>query len=353
MRQKILHVCNLDKFIPPFVDFIEQNFDLNDQFFWLNGDHDSYPTKLCRSKYEVKRSKIGKIKGLLKLAQIMHTSERIILHNLFNQNVVLLLFFMPWLLKRCYWVVWGADLYVYQFGERNWKWRLREFFRRPVIKNMGFFSTTVPGDYLMAKDWYGTNAKWIHNLMYPSHLYTPIETISCKEKKGETIYIQIGNSADPANNHFEIIDELEKYKDRNIKVYCPLSYGSAVHKNNVINYGKKVLGKKFIPMTNFMRIREYSSHMACIDIAIFNHERQQAMGNTIGLLSLGKKVILREGVTPFSFFKGIGLNVYTINDDNLLVKLEEGVALENISKMKNYFNADRLKANWMKIFYDK
>ncbi len=135
--------------------------------------------------------------------------------------------------------MWGGDLYVYQLGERNWKWRFRELFRRPVIRRMAYFSTTVPGDYELVKKWYSTNSKFIHNLMYQSHLYRDSNQIECKLDKGQNVFIQIGNSADPSNNHFEIIEKISKFKDRNIKVLCPLSYGSVEHREAVISFGKK------------------------------------------------------------------------------------------------------------------
>ena len=75
MTPKVLHVCGLDKFIPPFIDLIEKNFCLGDHFFWLNGDHDRYPVKTNISAiYKVKRSKLGQLKGLFKLIYLLNVS---------------------------------------------------------------------------------------------------------------------------------------------------------------------------------------------------------------------------------------------------------------------------------------
>jgi len=65
VSRRILHVCDLDKFIPPFIDFVEENFGLDNHFFWLNGDHDGYPVKQNQSNYKVKASIAGKVRGLL------------------------------------------------------------------------------------------------------------------------------------------------------------------------------------------------------------------------------------------------------------------------------------------------
>jgi hypothetical protein len=350
---KILHIGACGAIMNPFVDFVKNNFDFNLHEFLLTSTKPEPELASYKNVRLAPRKISARLMHLIVAVIKMHQSKKVIIHGLFDIKLVYILFMMPWLLKKCYWVMWGGDLYIYQLAERDWKWKVREFFRRPVIKNMGYFTTTVPGDYLLAKEWYGTNAKWIHNLMYPSHLHRSSDEVSCKKKKNDTVLIQIGNSADPMNNHFEIIDKLEKYKKNNIEVYCPLSYGSDEHKNNVISYGAKKLGKKFVPMIEFMSFSDYNSHMACIDIAIFNHDRQQGMGNIIGLLSLGKKIIMKRSVTPFSFFSEIGLHVYSMDDENMLEKLEENIAIENISKMQSYFNKERLKLNWDEIFYGR
>jgi hypothetical protein len=37
--------------------------------------------------------------------------------------------------------------------------------------------------------------------------------------------ILLGNSADPSNNHVEALERLLPYRDQDIKIYAPLSYG--------------------------------------------------------------------------------------------------------------------------------
>lgn len=351
MARKIIHISGCDKFIPPFIELIKENFNFEEHEFLLTGGMAEEELIKSKNVHLAKKGKLARLKHCFNALIKMHQADKVILHGLFDIYFVIILFFTPWLLKKCYWVMWGGDLYVYQLGERNWKWKVREFFRRPVIKNMGYFTTTVPGDFVLAQKWYGTKAKWIHNLMYPSHLCRDTGKTSCKKEKNNNIFIQIGNSADPTNNHIEVIDKLEKYKNENIRVYCPLSYGSEAHKQSVIAYGKSILGDKFIPITEFMSFDDYNLYMACIDIAIFNHDRQQAMGNTIGLLSLGKKVVMKPTVTPFNFFTEIvDINIYTIDDASLLEPLSGKESLSNTYKIKDYFNKERLIENWMEVF---
>ena len=55
-------------------------------------------------------------------------------------------------------------------------------------------------------------------------------------------------------------------------------------------------------MTDLMSFDDYNKYLASIDIAIFHHDRQQAMGNVIGLISLGKKVVLKDSISSYEFF---------------------------------------------------
>lgn len=348
MNKKIVHIGQCDKFIPPFIEFMKDNFDFRQHIFFFTPSVADKELKLESNIHLSKPGRLHKLKHYYNLIIKMHTADKIVLHSLFNFSIVIMLFFMPWLLKKCCWVMWGADLYIYTIGKRDWKWRYREFFRRPVIKNIGYFSTTVPGDYDLAKEWYSIKSKWIHNLMYPSHIYRDPELIPIKKQTKQESYIQVGNSADPSNNHYAIVDILQEYN--NIKVFFPLAYGSEKYKNALIKYARKKLGERFVPILDYMTFDDYNSYMATVDIAVFNHNRQQGMGNIIGLLSLGKKVVMRKDITPYKFFTELGLVIASIEECDFLEPLSSDDAINNKKIMKDYFNTERLKSNWQDVF---
>jgi hypothetical protein len=185
--------------------------------------------------------------------------------------------------------------------------------------------------------------------MYPSNLYKPY---AVKEKKHTGIKIQVGNSAETSNEHLEIFDKLLKYKDGNITIYAPLSYGNQSYARKVIEKGKELFGDKFIPLTEFMPFEKYLEYLGEIDIVIFAHKRQQALGNSIILLGLGKKVYMRNDITPWQFFADISVKVYNIEniDLNLLSKFTKE---DNIQNIKAYFSEKRLVEQLKKLFEDK
>ena len=346
-----LHIGYCDKFLPSFIKFINKEFDSNDHFFLLNDEMGSIYLEEEKNVKLYKRNIFQQILFYLATIKNFNISKKIILHGLFDIRIVIILFLMPWVIKKCVWVMWGGDLYVYSSKEKNYRWAIKEFFRKKVFKKIMFFSTTVPGDYELAQRWYFMNANFIHNLMYPSHLVRKPHHLS--EKKilsNHEINIQVGNSADPSNNHEEVFNFLSKVEDINFKVFVPLSYGSEPYKEFIIEKGKEILGNKFIPLTDYMDFDNYNEYLQSIDIAIFNHDRQQAMGNIIGLLSLGKKVVLKENVTSYTFLKGLSVRLFTLKDKDILSSIDLTDKENNIKIMNDYFTKDRLKLNWNKVF---
>lgn len=330
--KKILHIGKCDKFIPPFIEIIKTHFNSkNHEFLLTRGLGDS---KLVKTKgiHLSKKRHVSKFMYYISALIKMHKADKVILHGLFDTKLVLILYFSPWLLKKCHWVMWGADLYAYQFGIKNFKWKIKEFFRRQFIGNVGHLVTYIEGDVALARKWYGASGKYIECLMYPSNLYNDY---SIEKSKSKSINIQVGNSADLTNNHIEALEKLLPFRNDNICIFVPLSYGSPEYAQQVITQGKEWFGDKFKPLTEFMPFVDYLSFLASVDIAIFNHKRQQAMGNTITLLGLGKTVYIRNDTTQWQFFIGKGIKV---NDIEQLKCLDCLKGNKNIDIIKDYFS---------------
>jgi hypothetical protein len=307
-KNKIVHIIILDKFIPPFIDFIDENFNANEHYFVILGK-ERYKFGLTKEHDVVWIDSVFK---LLSLAVGLNKSRKIIIHGLWSQIFNAILFSQPWLLKKSYWVMWGGDFYFPQRHGWLQKW---------VIKNMGFLITANEGDYILSKKLYNSKGKRVHSIMYPSNLYKDFDAPT--GKKRDSINIQLGNSADPQNNHLEMIEKLKHYKTENIKIYTPLSYGDKLYAKRVAMEGKRVFGEKFIPMMDFLPLDEYQMFLNSIDIAIFAHDRQQAMGNIITLLGLGKKVYLKSSITTWQLLIEQGMQVFDINDFDLTINTKQ------------------------------
>lgn len=326
-KNKILHIMILDKFLAPFIDFVNEHF----------GRENHHYVFITSEKYDYGLTPEHNVEFLytdddifITLLEYMKISKKIILHGLWRDKVDVLLYFNQDLLKKCYWMIWGGDFY---FPETKSK------IRHEIIKNMPNLLISVDDDIKLIRKWYMAKGNHIKLFLgYPSNLYNEY---NIKTNLSGTINILIGNSATSTNNHFEIFEKLLPFRNEKIMLYIPLSYGDKEYAKEVIEYGKKIFGDKFIALTEFMSFEKYLEFLGSIDIAIFNHKRQQAMGNTITLLGLGKKVYLRSDSTLWNHFKNIGIRIFDINNIELK-SLDKISKKNNQEKTKEYFSKDNL-----------
>lgn len=301
----ILHLVEHEKFIPAFINLIADHLNSRrHHFFFIHNGHRYTP----QGGEIVTRNAAptGAARYLLSLARELNRADKIVLHGLFNSRLILLLFLQPWLLHKCYWIIWGGDLYTYAINEGGSKWRLKEWFRRPLIRRFGHLVTYVPGDVELARQWYGARGQYHECLVYPSNTYHHIEL---PDHHHEGLQILVGNSADRSNEHIEVLQKLQAHRDTPLKVFVPLSYGDNTYAEAVIEQGQRLLGDRLVPLRDFMPYDAYLRLLGGIDIAIFNHRRQQGMGNIIALLGMGKTVYLRSDTTSWKALTGMGLRL--------------------------------------------
>ena len=336
-ENKILHVMILDKFLAPFIDFVDENFGRDNHHYVF----------ITSEKYDYGLTPEHKVEFLhtdddifITLLKYMKMAKKIILHGLWRDKVDILLYFNQELLKKCYWVMWGGDFY---FPEKQSQ------IKHTIVKYMGNLISGYIGEYELAKQWYGTKGKFHESFLYPSNLYKEIDI---KDKKSNTINILLGNSATDTNQHLDAFEKLLPLKDKDIMIYVPLSYGDKNYGQEVSNKGKEIFGDKFIAIFDFMTLDKYLELLSKIDIGIFNHNRQQAAGNIISLLGMGKKVYLRNDNNIFKFLNSLSIEIYDIEKgiETVFAKASKD---KNIEIIKNYFSETNLKNQWLKIIKDK
>lgn len=254
-----------------------------------------------------KGSIVKKLKSLHKRIKILKNlikySDSVYFHYLTDFCCFLLLFYLKH--KKTCWIVWGSDLYYkinYQIYDENTKKILKglniptslynkklKLLYKLSIKKLTHIGSLVDGDYNLVKENFKINSKRI--IFFYANPINFQATILNKQKTDDSLKtVFLGNSGDPSNNHITILQELQKYK--NIKIICPLSYGNKKYIEKVVEIGKELYGKNFIPLLEFQKPDEYLNLLNSIDIAIMNHTRQQAMGNIFLILYLGKKLYL-------------------------------------------------------------
>ena len=340
MATRVLHIGSADKFTVPLFGLLAKNFELKNHRLLCRVGTTPWPAECATSLLR----KSGLAWSLSFFSQGAK-ADKILIHGLFDARVIFLLFLQPWLLKKCYWIMWGGDLYTDELDALSLRWKITEFFRRPVIRKMGYLITYVKGEVDLARSWYGATGEHVECLMYPSNIVTPGE-LPHKAHSGTTVLV--GNSACTNNNHLDAFRRL-RLLGEDFQVACPLSYGPADYAQRVACEGTRLFGENFFPMTDFMALEQYLEFLGRVDIAVFNHQRQQGMGNVITLLGLGKKVYLNRGVTSWEFLNSLGIKVFDVEELSL-EHLDPGAAAANREKVRDYFSRENLVRQLRALF---
>lgn len=302
-------------------------------------------------------------------------NNKIFIHFLSSSMYKILFLNKP---TNVYWVLWGADFYndlnleLFQEKTRNildelgsrkkrnkFKGWVNQRVKQNVIKNMSHICFWNYYDYKLIKEVYSTNADFIE-FFYPldiSNNYNYERNIEYNPnynyKKKFKFVIQVGNSADPSNNHIEILEYLSKLESKDFAIFVPLSYGQ----NNgytkiIIEKGFELLGERFIPLSEYLDLKTYNFILSQVDVAIMNHNRQQGVGNIVTLLNMGKKVYVNESITTYNDFKVKGISLYGINNDLFQAKSIESIVYydkdineRNIKNIYKNFNDELCKQN--------
>jgi len=349
--KKIIHIINNEKFISEFYKlFSNKYFKQEHLFIYLYGESESnFP--IPESEHVVNIcNKFNGIKNLLKLNKVLipyfSQADEVVIHGLFTDDIIRFLFLNKRFLKKCHWVMWGGDLYAPLLQKKTFRNIINQTLAKKIKGNFAGYITYLAGDFDLAKKLYGAKGKHHECLMYPSNLY---KELKLPEVNNNYKTVLVGNSADPSNNHEETLAKLSQLANQNFKIICPLSYGIKEHAEKIAALGQSFFGERFVPLMNFMVFNEYLNILAQVDIAIFAHNRQQAMGNTISLLGLGKTVYMRNDVTPFAFFKSLDIKVLDFNHLNLST-LDVQTINKNKENVKNYFSEKKIIKQLKELF---
>ncbi|HAW79865.1 MAG TPA: hypothetical protein DEO59_02795 [Balneola sp.] len=346
----ILHISPNVVFIHQFIGFVEKSFsELEMKYVIFQKDQKKrLPENSKVQKLNYSLTKIG-FASLISLIRDINKADRIVLHGLNEAMTFLLLFLMPWNLKKSYWFTWGDDVYK-EVLKNSLKLKLLSFFKKFVVRNLGFIVVEIDGEYENINKFFNPRGERIKSFKYPSNIFTSTITEGINQ---DSLNILVGNSSDPGNCHLEMFralkEELAKKGLQNYNIVCPLSYGSDDHAEKVIKKGELLFGSNFMPLTNFLPLDEYQKMLSSLDIALFNHRRQQAMGNIINLIGLGKKVFIRKEVTTWDYFEQLNIKVYCTSELEL-ERVTEDIANKNSEIVKAYFSKEKLQSDLKQVF---
>jgi hypothetical protein len=338
---RTVHLMVLDKFIPRFIDFVGTHFDLAEHRFclmgaprWEHGLTPNHPVQWVASPDDH-----------IRLVQTLHTAQRIVLHGLWSDAINRLLYALPGLARKAHWVIWGGDLYQAIPTEPTPGWLHQEIVRQGVISQLGGMAG-IPGDMVLAQKRYGGQAQHLSTFAYPSNI-APRHAPPPSDRAG--VRILVGNSATETNCHLEAFALIARHAKPDMEVHCPLSYGDARYRDLVVANGRALFGDRFKPMLEMLPLAAYNDFLAGIDIAVMHHNRQQAMGNIVSLLALGKKVFMRPDQAHSRYLQHLGMATWDLNHFDPS-PLPADIRARNIEIARTHFCADRLADDLAQLF---
>ena len=303
----IVHIFPDQKFTIEFCKFIESTY--SDNLILIYKDSNE---SFCENLKIDNCLVYGSIKLLLKSnAKTIKNADKIIVHSLDDWHLYFFLYSNKKILSKAVFVAWGGDIYNDYIATNGSI--LRRTIRpiKTIVKNIlgkkyviGHFKqymTFAYADYDYMKAKYKAKGKSF-DCLYPSTINKQDLDNGYQGNKTNRKRILVGNSATETNNHFDAFNVLSNYKEHDIDIICPLSYGDEDYRDKVIAEGIRVFGIKFHPVIEYLSPQNYSKLLSTIDIAVFYHDRQQATGNIEILAYYGAKVFIKSTITTWKHY---------------------------------------------------
>lgn len=207
-----------------------------------------------------------------------------------------------------------------------------------AFEKLDFVLTNITGDYELLLSEIRTKPalRWFS--------YYSLSNIIEPELLSEAIgnNILIGNSASYTNNHVEVFEQLKSFPLGSRKLIVPLSYGDSKYAKVIEQQGRAFFGENFHPLLQFITLSEYNKILQSCSVIIFNHVRQQGIGNITACLYLGKKVFLRKENSAFAYFRTLGVVIFDmdeLDEVSLNEALSEADQLTNKQAIEREFDS--------------
>ena len=233
------------------------------------------------------------------IKNLLASCRRIIVVGLFDPGLVAYLFLHNALLHKTVVALHGGEFYSIR-GTLSLKMKLYQCVRRSVISKMHSCYTFTPDDYIFAAEYYNLPER--HGYVELPWHFNVTPEVAALDKPTDPYVIMVGHNAHQEGNHQRILRTLARFKDENIKIIAPLSYGPEENRDDVINLGKSIFGEKFLPLTSWIQSDEYEQMLRTVSVFVMGIDRQAGTFNTNLMLRLGCKVYARSDTSIWTYF---------------------------------------------------
>ncbi len=374
----ILHLANDNSFVDFSIKEFEKQYPNKNRFLIIVKNPKNYRLKNITNSKAVN---VVSIKDLLneKNASLYKNAELVVIHFLDKEKARFVSKLSQHRKIKILWIAWGWDFYHYhpvlkkklllkkteQIKDKIERkniillsariglpilkffglYRDAYWYQKKAVPHIQYVATIIYDDYEIIRKYYNAN-----HLKYVPFSYGNLEDkIAVKlENKKPGKNILIGNSSSYTNNHAEIFDLISQIKTDG-KIIVPLSYGDTAYRDEIIKYGKKKLGERFAPLTEFLPLEEYYRQLQSCGFFIGNYTRQQAMGNIHTMMFLGAKIFLRKENPAYNFLIREGACVFDIDE----IESKKETAFEPLTEEQIEMNREYLKKHKSRTVVEK
>ena len=340
---KILHIMENEKHIDSIIGQFESCFP-GQNIFLINASKTN-PLRFIRAVDKVVVETYGSDEYRSYLDNMEHY-RLVVFHNIHNPYKHDIILAAPGNALLCG-SLWGNELYSFSFLRKSiylprtlrlMKYEMLLFYpkylfknlflkgqierkeskKRNVFRRLNIICGIIPSEITFFREISGSRARGEVLSPYTLEylLGNNLEEAGKISSTGRNILF--GNSANFSNNHLDLLADLAKIRfkvPKDLKVYCPLNYGSGTVRKHVMREGRKRFKDQFIPITEFMPLEQYRDIIVDSSILIMNHRKQAAFGTILIGLWMGAKVFLNEKNPLFPFFRENGITVFSVGRD--------------------------------------
>jgi len=248
-----LHILYDEKSTQSTINTLRKYFSTEENPFLIIGNRYGYDYSEYENVVRVEEN----FYGIKEMFRQIKKSDRVHLHGFFYIPLIFAIALSKKLGQKCNWIMWGQDLYNLVNKPTSFPLAVLRIIRKQATKNIRYITTNVEGDYELLKKVMNKEYKFFKVRFAPFAIDGVWEKVSESNgeitEKNKTINILLGNSATYSNCHLEALDILSKYKEENMKIYIPLSYGDKKYGNQVSNKARRYLVIKRFLCLNFWK----------------------------------------------------------------------------------------------------
>lgn len=362
---RFLHIIPPSKrMMDTYIRMLRDNFETDEHhFYFINECPDSEKSLFDYGNVQqmTGNSKVEKMKHLYKA---LKEADIVLWHGfIYPGRFMLFLAANPQFLKKSVWVVWGIDLYNWERQNDSLHNRVINMLNRYCRCHLKAVVTLLEPDRKYYQENF-TSKIPCYVVPYPisKESFEAMDIYrDWKPRRNGVMYVQVAHNAHTFNNHMEILESLVPYAEENMRLFLPMSYGNDWHTSND-QYGKKIqdfvkehFPKKARILERLMPQLKYTEFLWNMDVAIFNAERQNALGNILKLLYMGNKVYLTPNGPLYTFFKEKNIEIYSTKDIGKIPYSEFVTRSSNknaIAWIRKTYHPELSKINWKKCFED-